>query len=162
MNMFDLLQLIPKDPSCEIYPAAGSPVIEQEHFLPEDLQEFYRLCGGALLYAKSEYPYRILSPAEFVLANPVLIGERAEYDITGAWYLVTVDPDNQYLTIDCSKERLGKCYDSFIDRHGIVGNCPVIANSFHDLLVGLINNRGGYPYWLRNDFASLGDAYDGV
>lgn len=141
-------------------PPSGMPNLEREHILPVDLREFYKSCGGVSLFKRQSYSYRILRPSEMVLANPILIGERAEYDITSSWYLLAKDHDNQFLTIDCSPTRLGRCYDSFIDRHGIVGGCPVVAISFSDLLERLFRTQGGYPYWLRDDFISLGDAYD--
>lgn len=46
-------------------------------------------------------------------------------------------------------KRLGRCYDSFFDRHGIVGESQIIANSFTDLLINFINNQGQYWYWLK-------------
>lgn len=134
--------------------------MEEGYALPVDLLEFYTACGGVSLFKGQIYSYRILQPTEMILANPILIGERAEYDITASWYLLASDQDNQYLTIDCFPNRLGRCYDSYIDRHGIVGACPIIAASFTDLLERLLRTQGGYPYWMRDDFVSLGDAYD--
>ena len=31
------------------------------------------------------------------------------------------DMENNYITIDLAKERLGRCYDSFWDRYGVAG-----------------------------------------
>jgi hypothetical protein len=90
----------------------------------------------------------------------VIIGELCEEDITSQWYIIASDGHRDYLTIDLSCQRLGKCYDSFWDRHGVVGECAVIATSFTDLLERLIANNGQHWYWLTEDFTSLGDAYD--
>ena len=52
-------------------------------------------------------------------------------------------------------------YDSFWDRHGVVGECAVVARSFTELLSNLFYNQGDdYPYWLEADFEYIGDAYD--
>ena len=50
---------------------------------------------------------------------------------------------HNFITIDLFKERLGKCYDSFWDRYGVVGEQPIIANSFTELLEQLFKGKGG-------------------
>ena len=50
--------------------------------------------------------------------------------------------------------------DSFWDRHGVVGEQPIIANSFTELLEQLYQSKGDYFYWLQEDFENIGDAYD--
>jgi antitoxin YokJ len=57
---------------CEVDDPAGDPVLQSGHALPEDLAEFYRLCGGLYLFAGRYYPVTISTPKEFVLANPVI------------------------------------------------------------------------------------------
>lgn len=52
------------------------------------------------------------------------------------------------VTIDCSADRLGRCYDSFWDSHGVAGSCSIVALSFTDLLQRLLDNNGDYWYWL--------------
>lgn len=145
---------------CDVHSPDGMPIIEERLVLPFDLMNFYQLCGGANLFTKSDYPISILTPKEFVLANPIIVGERCEDDISSSWYTIARDYNGDYLTIDLWQDRLGKCYDSFWDRHGIVGNCPVIARSFTHLLCQLIENGGNRWYWLKDDFETLGDAYD--
>lgn len=61
-----------------------------------------------------------------------------------------------------SKNRLGYCYDSFWDRYGVVGEQPIIANSFTELLEQLFKGKGGYYYWLQDNFECIGDAYDNL
>ncbi|KKB73052.1 MULTISPECIES: SMI1/KNR4 family protein [Bacillus] len=148
-------------PNCRIHKPAGLPEIDQtKHILPEDVKEFYRLCGGVSLYENEEYPIHIVSPEEFVLANPVIVGELCEEDISSNWYMICNDGKDEYLTIDLHKKRLGRCYDSFFDRHALIGESQIVAASFTDLFERLIRNRGHYWYWLESDFQSLGDAYD--
>jgi hypothetical protein len=89
------------------------------------------------------------------------VGQRVEGDRSDSWYLLVHDGNGDYLTLNCSLERTGWCYDSFHETHGLVGQTPVIAHSFTELLARCYATRGGYPYWLRADFVSLGDAYDG-
>lgn len=70
------------------------------------------------------------------------------------------DIKNNYITIDLEKERLGRCYDSFWDRHGVVGECAVIAQTFTELVSQLYSNQGKSLFWLDDKFNYLGDAYD--
>ncbi|WP_240421805.1 SMI1/KNR4 family protein [Paenibacillus periandrae] len=157
-----LLAKIENLPYCIIYPATTIPSINGGHILPQDVHEFYHRCGGLSLYSNSDFAISVVPPKELILANPVIVGEKCEDDISSTWYTIAKDDNGDYLTIDLQIERLGKCYDSFWDRHGVIGDCPVIANSFTDLLKQLIENGGNRWYWLENDFVSLGDAYDDV
>ena len=162
MSIQQLIQKIQSLPDCDVYPPAGLPAVEPEHTLPDDVREFYEVCGGAALFKDADYAVTIVPPHEFVLANPVIVGERYEEDITSNFYIVAREAEGEHLTIDLDAERLGRCYDSFSDRHGIVGETQIIALSFTDLLNNLINNRGNYLYWIEDDHVYLGDAYDDV
>lgn len=159
MTIKILLDTIKANQNCKVYSSKGFPILNK-HILPGDLYEFYMLCGGVRLFENEEYGIEIIGPEEFILANPVIVGEACEDDITGEWYIIAKDRDGDYLTIDLNKNRLGRCYDSFYDRHGVVGECPIIALSFGQLLEKLIESKGGYWYWLEENFISLGDAYD--
>lgn len=113
-----------------------------------------------MLFKNKEYHCQIVSPNEFVLSNPVIVGELVEEDLSSNWFIVGHDGNGDYISIDLHSKRLGKCYDSFWDRHGVVGECPVVARSFTELLNRLVQNNGERWYWLNEDFESLGDAYD--
>lgn len=156
-----MLQHIMSLPNCRVIPQNGFPRTEK-HNLPEDVRRFYELCGGLVLFENKNYPCQIAPPEGFSLSNPVIIGEQVEEDISSHWYIVGHDGNGDCISIDLHQNRLGKCYDSFWDRHGIVGDCPVIAKSFTDLLNRLVQNNGERWYWLREDFESLGDAYDDI
>nr|WP_218030904.1 SMI1/KNR4 family protein [Dictyobacter aurantiacus] len=165
MEIDNLIQKMRTTQYCQVYEPIGLPVVEPNHVLPEDLKRFYSLCGGLHLFDDPGgiyYSMTIVPPTRCVLANPVIIGERVEDDITASWYIIGDDGNGDYLTIDFSHERLGRCYDSFHEIHGLRGDCPIIANSFTDLLACLYNNNGQYWYWLLPDFVPLGDAYDGL
>lgn len=160
MKIKSLIEQIKLDSECIVYPASGLPTIEEGCILPNDIKEFYSMCGGLSLYRDNDYAINILPPERFVLANPVIVGERCEEDISSNWYIFADDGSGEYLTIDLSPSRVGRCYDSFFDRHGVVGSCPIIAMSFTDAINRLYENKGQYWYWLNDDFQSLGDAYD--
>lgn len=155
-----ILEKIKSYPGCEVHKPSGVPEINASHFLPEDLYNFYQLCGGIILFKGKNYSIKISAPQDLVLANPVIVGQLCEYDISSSWYIIGSDfTSNQYITVDLSEERLGRCYDSFWDRHGVVGSCPIIATSFEELLLNLVKSRGESLYWLEPDFVFLGDAY---
>ena len=161
MSIKDLIEKIKETDDCVVRPSSGIPKIaDKGHCLPSDLKEFYSLCGGMILFASKEYAIKIVEPNEFVLANPVIIGELYPEDISSQWYIIASDMNGDYITIDLSEKRLGRCYDSFWDRHGIVGDCPIVAGNFSELLLSLFNGNGNYWYWLQEDFTALGDAYD--
>lgn len=128
--------------------------------IPGDLVFYLKNYKEILLFENSEYPFRIVGFDTFVRANPVIVGEDVEDDISHNWYIIATAPNSQYITIDLAHERLGKCYDSFWDRYGLVGDQPIIALSFTELLKRLLNAKGEKLFWLEDNFESYGDAYD--
>jgi len=159
-DVTELLQRIRGLSGCEVYQSQGQPDVSAHHVLPDDLRRFYALCGGLSLYERANYPVFFSRPKEVVPANPVIAGEQVGDDISASWYVIANDGAGEYLTIDLHPQRLGRCYDSFSDRHGVAGSCPIIATSFTDFLERLVANQGRHWYWLEPDFRSLGDAYD--
>ena len=159
-NVLKLLEILKKDQECKIYPPDGIPVIKAGLKMPDDLRDFYEICGGVELFPEKEYGFTILSPKDITLANPIIIGELCEEDISSTWYVLCKDRNENYITIDMDKKRLGRCYDSFWDRHGVVGECPIVAMSFTELLMSLLTQKGEKLFWLEKDFEYLGDAYD--
>lgn len=163
MNIKELIDKIKTLPDCKVYPPNGLPKLDNtKHKLPDDVIEFYQHCGGITLFNSESYISDIVSPDKFILANPVIVGELCEEDITSEWYIIVNDGNGDYLTIDLSDERSGRCYDSYWDRHGVVGECPIIARTFTELLENLVLNEGKQCYWLRDDFITIGDAYDDI
>jgi hypothetical protein len=159
MNMRELITQIQATPDCQVFAPVGMPIIREGHLFPEDLRSFYTLCGGVRLFKGRDYAVTLVSPRQFVAANPVIVGDVVEDDISSTWYIIADDGNGEYLTIDLSRERLGRCYDSFFDCHAVAGSCPIIAPSFTDLLMHLYENQGQYWYWLRPNFTPIGDAY---
>lgn len=163
--MKSLLEKIKNSKDCILLPPFGLPQINSEHSLPQDLEEFYRECGGIKFFVSSDYAMEIVSPDKFKLSNPVILPEGweadvPEDDISHNWYIVAEAGPEQRISIDLNKNRIGKCYDSFWDIHASPGDCPVLAISFSDLLERIFKCQGGYWFWLADDFISLGDAYD--
>ncbi len=159
MTIDEQLAVISADAACRVHAPRGEPRLEPEHTLPPDVRRFYQLCGGVDFFPDRDYPVYILPPDEVVPANPVLVGRRITGDRSDSWYLLAHDGNGDYLTLDCGPERTGWCYDSLHETHALVGQTPVIARSLTELLSRCYANRGSYPYWLRADFISLGDAY---
>lgn len=157
-----ILASVRTEDDCEVRPPAGLPGVRLGHALPEDLRAFYVECGGLTLFGSAEFPCRIVSPEEFAPSNPQIIDAEAPEDLTDSWYIVARGESSEAISIDLGRERAGRCYDSFWDRHGIRGSCAVIAVSFSDLLARLVASRGRHWYWHEPEFASLGDAYDPV
>jgi hypothetical protein len=160
-QIYQLLDKIRYDTDCIVRPAITQPVVSEELVLPNDLKAFYENCGGIILFPGKSYSMEIVGPDSFLRANPIIVGEPCEYDITYNWFIIG-KAGEQYVTIDLAPQRLGRCYDSFWDRHGVPGENPIIAKNFTALLEDLYNNRGEYWYWLQNNFISLGDAYEEV
>ncbi len=167
MKILELINTMRKTTNCLTLPPAGLPTASSSHQLPTDLVEFYQQCGGCTLFVNSGYTVRIVSPSEFTLANPVIFKsfdpselEELKDDRSWNWYIIAETDPGDYLTIDLSPERLGRCYESFFDRHAVPGETPIIAFSFTDLLDRLLLNQGQHYYWLNPNFQPLGDAYD--
>jgi hypothetical protein len=135
-------------------------VVPEGLIIPPDLGIFFELCGGVDLYVGRDYAISVVGPQDLMSSNLAVIGEDFPDDNSAAWFTIAVTPDRDYLSIDLSLDRNGRCYDSFHEVHGVVGSCSVVACSFTELLENLLNSGGGHWYWLAPDFVSLGDAYD--
>lgn len=160
VELEQLIRQIGGTSGCEVMPPAGQPELPSGLALPDDLAAFYALCGGVVLYPGSDYSVRIVGPGEFGSANLAVLGETGFDDRSDLWFAVAVTPDSEYISIDLSPERLGRCYDSFHEVHGIVGESRVVATCFTDLLEHLLTGGGRRWFWLEPEFQDLGDAYD--
>ena len=156
-----LLDLIKKDKRCEVNPPKGDlPSLPNNKLkCPEDVICFYQKCNGVKLFCNdnSLITFTILPNDEVLNSNMMIVGELCEYDISSTWYLIAKTDNNDYLSIDLSLERNGRCYDSNYEVHGVVGSSTVIALSFSELLSQLYNTGGKDIYWKKK---SYGDAYD--
>ena len=159
-NVSALVQRVRLTVGCRVQPPRGLPTVAPTHALPADLREFYEVCGGATLFRDAPYSAVILPPERIVPANPVLVGAPGEDDISATWYLLVDDGNGNYISIDLHPDRLGRCYESFFDTHGVAGSCPVVAMSFESLVAALLTTGGRHWFWMQPGFQSLGDAYD--
>ena len=129
--------------------------------LPKDLQKFYELCNGVDLSINADYSYRILGIDELKPINLLIIGELSPEDISSKWISIAEYGNGDYLSLVLSPSKLGFCYNSFHETHGLAGSTPIIAKSFTELLYRLYENRGYYIYWFKPEFNDkYGDAYD--
>lgn len=160
MDIEEIIEVIKRDKECKVYDICGNPMLKEGDILPEDIKHFYEICGGIHFFKGSEYEFIVVPPTEVALANPLIVGELCKEDISSKWYIICKDLEDNYITFDSSYERNGRCYDSFWDRHGVVGECSVVANNFTELLCNLYKSKGKDLYWLSDNFKYLGDAYD--
>ena len=75
-----------------------------------------------------------------------------EYKISSDWYVIVDLHDSNYLSIDLNSKRMGRCYQTFWDSYAVIGETPIVANSFRDLLERLLENKGDYWYFLKDVF----------
>ena len=136
------------------------PIKKLPFDLPKDLEYYLKNYSSIVLFQNTDYSIKIVGVSGFKRANPVIVGEEVEDDISHNWYIIADDNNSQYITIDLTKDKLGYCYDSFWDRHGVVGEQAVIAQSFTELLERLYNSKGQSWSWIDSNFQSYGDAYD--
>jgi hypothetical protein len=128
--------------------------------VPADLRDFYAACGGADLFIDQPFGIHLRGPDQLVPSNPLVVGVQIAEDRSSSWYAVANDFGGEVISIDLHPARLGRCYDSFSDRHGVAGSCAVVAESFSELVEHLMRARGRHWWWLEPEFKSLGDAYD--
>jgi antitoxin YokJ len=158
-EMEAILAEIRSTPGCEVLSPRGLPTLRQGDRLPDDLLLFFKLCGGVRLFGDRTYPMQIVGPEGFVRSNPEIVGRECPDDITDYWHIVARGGREEAISVDCSVNRLGQCYDSFWDSHGVVGSCAIVALSFTELLRRLLRNKGDCWFWLTGRGPGYGDAY---
>jgi hypothetical protein len=85
--------------------------------------------------------------------------EEQSDDPSWTWYIIAEVENGNRLSIDFGLTHNGRCYDSFWDIYGQVGNMPVIAASLTELLQQLYTHKGERWYWLEPGCQVLGDAH---
>lgn len=155
-----LVDQVAGDPNCTVFKAKGYPNLPDNLGLPADLIEFYSLCGGLRLYNNMPYSFELVEPTNFVRANPVIADTEGQDDPSYTWFIIATNGGEQYITIDLDPLRSGRCYDSFWEIHAVAGSCPIIAESFLELLNYLVEAKGESLYWQNQNFKHLGDAYE--
>lgn len=158
--MIELLAKVENYADCRVSHPSGQPALRNGHALPPDVAEFYSLCGGIVLFESAPFSLTIVAPSEFEPSNLVITGTALYHDPSDDWYVIAKSGSDQLVSIDLSPERLGRCYDSFWDRHAVAGSSPVVARSLEELIVCALQSEGKTLFWLQPQFVSLGDAYD--
>ncbi|HRK48163.1 MAG TPA: SMI1/KNR4 family protein [Nocardioides sp.] len=125
-----ILERIARTTGCTVLEPCGLPPVRAQDRLSQDLRDFYALCGGVRLFDGRLYPMRVVEPHSFARSNLEIVGDEFPDDITDSWYIVARGGSAQLISIDCHPDRIGRCYDSFWDRHGVAGSCPIVALSF--------------------------------
>ena len=74
---------------------------------PNDLVEFYSLCGGVILFraGRCNISFKILPAGEVLQTNMLIVGEPGEDDISFSWYAICKTDNGDFISIDTSKER---------------------------------------------------------
>ena len=164
MKLKEIINQLKISPNFTVTEPCGYPDIQNGYILPDDIKEFYSICGGLICYTQhGGFPIEILHPSDVKLSNVVLLGKRYDEDISSSWYLIADAKDGNFISIDFDPARLGRCYESFEYSHAVANNCPVIALSFTELLNSIYKYTGDYFFWKDNpEFIRHGDAYDTV
>ena len=168
MTIVELVERIRGNPKCRVTAQNPAQTLDASLVLPEDLKEFYNLCGGADLFLDEDYGFRIVSPSEFKPATPdihrILYAQNRDIydnDISAWWFsLARTHGPEENIVIDLHPERLGRCYDGYVGTYAST-DCRVIAPSFTKTLEWLLKAEGRGLFWELEDFPDLGHAYDG-
>jgi hypothetical protein len=161
-QIHDLVDGLREDPNCTFAPPVGGP--PPSLAVPDDLREFYEICGGLVLFSDAPFAWEIVGPSGLVPTNLRVLGEQVEDDITSSWFVIAQEhgDSSALISIDLRADRLGWCYDSDSEIHGLVGDSAILAFSFTELLNELIGAHGEYLFWTQEQFVSKGDAYDAI
>ena len=162
-----IIELISKDKNCQIFEPTPELIIDRK--IPDDLNLFFKLTNGVSLFENESFGIKIIRKEEFISTNEYLypeddaIWEELDGDITNDWFLIGKSQElSQYISIDLTDDKNGKCYDSCLETHGEEGMSEIVAQNFTELLWKLYNSKGKGEswYWLDDKFEKLGDAFD--
>lgn len=160
MNIDILVATIGATSDCVLFSPSGQPAIQNELQMPADLRRFYALCGGAILFTRSDFPIEIAAPSELEPSNLAILGKGRQEDRSDDWYAVARSGSDQVVSIDLNPQRLGRCYDSFWDRHAVAGSCAIVAMNFCEFVRLSLEAEGRELYWTSPGFKSYGDAHE--
>ncbi len=160
--IYEHIETIQSLAPCRIDKSQGQPALSEGLNLPPDLMDYYGRYGQIVIEPEECNSLTVLPASRFVRANPVLVGQTITDDRSHNWF-VLAEYTGEYITIDLNPDTLGRCYDSFWDRHAVKGSCPIIAGSFTEFLELIsksLSTDGDPFYWEGGRIGSLGDAYD--
>ncbi|EKS1844531.1 hypothetical protein ACOZ06_000317 [Cronobacter muytjensii] len=141
----DVVKLV-NPTQCNIMPPVEIPSFLS---LPDDLLYFYKNFSSVVFFPDSEYPFEIISPCDIKRSDFVVLGEDANDPETQEWYTL-VKCNDQLISIDLKKGKsFGCCFDSFWDIYGTINDDTLIAVSFTELVIKIINSKGNSLFWIN-------------
>ena len=172
MKLTDLIKKFVESSKWSIYPPSGYPAHSSdtrapEVVMPQELLDFYAVCGGleTIIERDEDVFLSILPPEQAVWAPAEILGhtldKQLEYivdDITWYWYIIGRGDTDEYFVIDLSPEQYGKCYFTTVYNFGQSGLTPIAAHSFRELLTRLLAAASVGEEWSWRE-RRLGDAY---
>lgn len=167
--MQEILSRIKSTPDCYVFPPQQNTFkLPDDLPVPLDITLFYNLSNGAVFFSQSEYRIDIVPIEQFKQANPEIIlgltNEEMQSTINEAswnWYIIGKGDTGEYIVIDLHPQRLGYCYYGFWDSYAMKGHTPIIASTFSELLLRLLQNQGQSRYWEAEGFLQV-DAYNNI
>jgi cell wall assembly regulator SMI1 len=127
---------------------------ESGYKMPNDMKEFYFLCGKADLH---DYGYSILPINELSNLEPLQFGEGENDYFPESWYAFCYLHDGDYAGIDLASED-GKRFNILDCYHDASEKISIVASSFSEFLLQVLNSTGNSPFWFEAGFMHLGIA----
>lgn len=157
----DILDQLRNDDTCVMSPPCGLPQVAPGLELPADVVRFYERAGGMVLRkdGRCGSRARIVTPQEFDRIDSTIVGEMFAAGPFKYWYAIVDVEDGNYLAIDIGHDHSGKCLDCFHETFADPGYVKVVALSFTDLLMRIINHQDDSAFWLQDEFEALGEGF---
>lgn len=170
-----LIERFSKRADCKVLPPIFCERLDEttDCDLPNELIEFYNLCGGIEISPESASDDAIiLPPEEFKQADPIIANEEMieiwkEAGIYESFKskdcFVFVDIGNgNYIVVDLNKEHFQNVYLANWENYPNLGDVPVLANSISEflnlLILGLENSNDFF--WEADDFTPIKMAFN--
>lgn len=156
------------------YPPSGMPALSNDPrapqvTIPEEILQFYRLCGGleSVIRRDEDLFLSIVPPNKFSWTVKEILGaslskqqELIKDNIGWNWYTIGRGDTDEYFVVDLAPERFGHCY--FVQFYFFLqqGWTPRVALSFQELLEQFLKAAFVGENWSWKN-TGLGDAYVG-
>jgi hypothetical protein len=138
-----------------IHPPAGQPKWPTGVVPPQEVAEFYALCGGIEFLDDEDQKYaryRILAPSKVTDIGTATCLEAATEPPLSEWFAIGEDDNSESAAIDVAPQRSGQCYDVFHETWADPASASIVATSFAEFLERLF--RRGKAYWFDDDFVA--------
>lgn len=110
MSIADIVEQARTHLRCTVLPPDSRVVARREDaHVPNDVAQFYALCGGVELFAGHPGELTILPADEVVPANLVVVGDAGDNDeVSRSAYLIARTSNGDFLSVDLSAARNGR------------------------------------------------------